>query len=495
MNDAVLFYFYIYSWIHSTYYSERQYADLILNFEQLPNITRAFGGGTSWLDYETTSPRGAEAISPRSIAKAKDRAASTKPMNPINPNICLDSMELHHYGPSLVYQNPVLSENQQQTTLDRFSGVNDAVNSRNSSHVLGQPHLTTGNTFASHNSNCDYPDEFSPNIAGGGITNISSSSPAWYQSVSREGLLNGEELSPYDLSPRQGTTHWIPSFTQNQCTTDQPINNVGLYPTLEGMNEDPALEIAQRVLHYPMSNDGRSQHYPGDIRSQDSGLLDRNIGQEVYQQDPRQDHQPHEPVNNHTNLPVATSWKEVESQIMANNKCITIPGGGTLQALHPMQPSQRCGSRASVYSNNSSISDRGSPSMATLSNLEPSNPSIPTHVNTSGGLSGCGSQRSMTSTEPLQRISSPDRGGEQNYMDSLSASSRSIGNNAARCRLLNPLLSHSMGELEIVSSVSSESTPVSAEQSIASNLSESRVSNIGDVGNSSTAMNRKLSTD
>ena len=75
-----------------------------------------------------------------------------------------------------------------------------------------------------------------------------------------------------------------------------------MYPTLEGINEDPTLEIAQRVLQYPISNDGRSvQHYPGDIRSQDSGTLDRNIGQEVYQQDPREDHQPHEPVNNHTN--------------------------------------------------------------------------------------------------------------------------------------------------------------------------------------------------
>ena len=48
---------------------------MILNSEQLPNINRTFGGGTSWLDYETTSPRGATDVnnlSPRNI-KPKER--------------------------------------------------------------------------------------------------------------------------------------------------------------------------------------------------------------------------------------------------------------------------------------------------------------------------------------------------------------------------------------------------------------------------------------
>ena len=70
------------------------------------------------------------------------------------------------------------------------------------------------------------------------------------------------------------------------------------------------------------------------------------------------------------------------------------------------------------------------------------------------------------------------------------------GANGARgTRVVNPTLAHNMDELEIISSVSSESNPLSTDQNISANLSEIRVSNVCDGGKNSVNKNRKPSTD
>ena len=82
---------------------------MILNSEQLPNINRAFGGGTSWLDYETASPRGATDVnnlSPRNL-KPKERPVSSKSMSSLSTNPYLDSNDPNvAYVPSPLYHNP-----------------------------------------------------------------------------------------------------------------------------------------------------------------------------------------------------------------------------------------------------------------------------------------------------------------------------------------------------------------------------------------------------
>ena len=495
---------------HNSYiYSERQHADMILNSEQLPNINRTFGGGTSWLDYETTSPRGAtdmSTISPRNL-KPKERPVSSKSMTSLSTNLYLDSNDPSSaYAPSPLYHNPNSTEDQHQSQrLDRFSGslTSDGINNRGSSHVFGHHSNSSGNVFLSPPSQYDYSDEFSPHIASGGgsnnLNNVLSSSPLWYQNLStREGLGSGEELSPYDLSPRQTNSQWS-SFPQNQCT-DHSMSNIGLYSNIEGINDDTTLELAQRVLQYPISNDGSHSNLGGSVRAQENGMRGGSNQHEICGSDNRQQHgNVHQSANTNSHPNQSHSWKEVENQLMTNNKCITIPGGGTLQALHPMAPGQRSVSRTSIYSNNSSTSDRGSPSMAMLSHFDPTNPSLPVQVSVSGANQGHFPQSMDSMVGVDNDRSSLDLASnteEQRGSDSFPGISNQFGTNGVRgSRIVNPNLAHNMDELEIISSVSSESNPLSTDQNAASNLSEIQVSNSCDGSKKQENTKKKGSTD
>ena len=162
--------------------SERQHADMILNSEQLPNINRTFGGGASWLDYETTSPRGTAdigTISPRNL-KQKERPNSSKTMSSLSANLFLDSNDPNTaYASSPLY--PSSTEDHSQR-LDRFSGTitNDGMSRGNNHHVFGHHSIATpGNVFLSQPSQYDYSDEFSQHIGGGSnsMNNALSSSP------------------------------------------------------------------------------------------------------------------------------------------------------------------------------------------------------------------------------------------------------------------------------------------------------------------------------
>ena len=475
---------------------------MILNSEQLPHINRTFAGGASWLDYETTSPRAAAdiaTISPRSH-KTKDRSISAKSMTPLSTNIFVDSSEPHPYPPSSVcHHSNLIEDHHHHHRSDRFPVSNDGMNIRGgSNNLFGNPHSASGNVFLSQHSHYDYPDEFSPNVgAAPSMNNPLSSSPIWYQSLSsREGLGSGEELSPYDLSPRQHNTHWS-SFSQNQCT-DHPLSSIGLYQNVEGINDDSTLELAQRVLQYPISNETSQNQCLSAIRGHENGVGGGNTNHEEYLQELRQPHHNRQSNNLQPVSHQSHSWKEVENQLTTNNKCISIPGGGTLQALHPMQPGQRSLSRTSIYSNNSSTSDRGSPSMAMLSNIDPTNPTIPVQVNIGGGVAGSfpqgtvsvvGENHENSSLEPIHNSD------VQRSLETLQSGSHHFGSNVVRGRLVNPTLTHNMDELEIVSSVSSESTPLSTEQNISSNLSETHVSNVYDGVKHSLNVNRKPSTD
>ena len=475
---------------------------MILNSEQLPNINRTFGGGASWLDYETTSPRGTAdigTISPRNL-KQKERPNSSKTMSSLSANLFLDSNDPNTaYASSPLY--PSSTEDHSQR-LDRFSGTitNDGMSRGNNHHVFGHHSIATpGNVFLSQPSQYDYSDEFSQHIGGGSnsMNNALSSSPIWYQSLSsREGLGSGEELSPYDLSPRQTNSHWS-TFSQNQCT-DHTLTNIGLYSNVEGINDDTTLELAQRVLQYPISNDSSQTNSGGGGRVQENGVTGGSNHLEIGASEHRLQHgSSQQSANIAFQSHQSHAWKEVEGQLVTNNKCITIPGGGTLQALHPVAPGQRSVSRTSIYSNNSSTSDRGSPSMAMLSNFDPTNPSIPIQV--SGVNPGNFPQRvdsvggSSNERPCLESVSS---NGGQRSIESLQGMSHQFGANGARgTRVVNPTLAHNMDELEIISSVSSESNPLSTDQNISANLSEIRVSNVCDGGKNSVNKNRKPSTD
>ena len=136
--------------------------------------------------------------------------------------------------------------------------------------------------------------------------------------------------------------------------------------------------------------------------------------------------------------------------------------------------------------------------MAMLSNIDPTNPSIPVQVNISGGIAGSfpqgtvsvgGENHEHSSLEPINNSD------VQRSMETMQGGSHHFGSNVVRGRLVNPTLTHNMDELEIVSSVSSESTPLSTEQNISSNLSETHVSNVYDGVKHSLNINRKPSTD
>lgn len=463
---------------------------MILNCEQLPHINRTFAGGASWLDYETPSSRGGTdvgATSPKHT-KSKDRTISVKAMPPLSTNFLLDSTDPHSYPSGSLYHDPNSVEDHHHQRFDRFSSTTDGMNIRGSSHHYGQ-HSTSANVFLSQQQHYDYPDEFSPSVGGGGMNNVLSSSPVWYQSVSREGLGNSEELSPYDLSPNQANTHWS-SISQNQ-SADQPLNTIGLYQTVDGISDDSTLELAQRVLQYPISSEVAQQH-GGAGTSHENGGGSGNSHQDVYIQDHRQQHN-HQTSNIHS-LPQSHSWKEVEAQLMSN-KCISIPGGGTLQSLHPMQPGQRSLSRTSIYSNNSSTSDRGSPSMVMLSNFDPANPTIPVQVNTSAGAVGTFTPAVASTGASNVDSSSPETIssiGMQRSLEAAPGGIRNYGNNGPRGRLVNPSLTHNMDELEIVSS---ESTPLSRELHISTNLSETHVSLVSQGDTPQMNVKRKQSTD
>ena len=135
--------------------------------------------------------------------------------------------------------------------------------------------------------------------------------------------------------------------------------------------------------------------------------------------------------------------------------------------------------------------------MAMLSNFDPTNPSIPIQV--SGVNPGNFPQRvdsvggSSNERPCLESVSS---NGGQRSIESLQGMSHQFGANGARgTRVVNPTLAHNMDELEIISSVSSESNPLSTDQNISANLSEIRVSNVCDGGKNSVNKNRKPSTD
>ena len=488
--------------------SERQHADMILNAEQLPNINRTFGAGASWLEYETTSSRGTSDIgtlSPRNL-KPKERPISSKAMTPLSASLFLDSNDPNAaYASSSLYNNPHSAEDQHQSQrLDRFSGSlsNDGMSNRGTSHAFGPHSGSAGNVFLSPTSQYDYSDEFIPHISGGGGTstmnNALSSSPIWYQNLSsREGLGSGEELSPYDLSPRQTNSQWT-SFSHNQCT-DHPLTNIGLYSNIEAINDDTSLELAQRVLQYPISNDG-SHSNSGSARVQENGISGGSIQHENCASENRLQHgTSHQSAHMDSNPHQSHAWKEVENQLMTNNKCINIPGGGTLQALHPMAPGQRSVSRTSIYSNNSSTSDRGSPSMAMLSNFDPTNPSMPVQVNVSAG-NHAGFSQGISSNRELdnERASLEPVGNSrvQPSSESFQGMSLQFGTNGVRStRAVNPTLTHNMDELEIISTVSSESNPLSTDQNIASNISELQVSNLGDGAKKTEHIKRTESTD
>ena len=490
-------------------YSERQHADMILNSEQLPNINRTFGGGTSWLDYETASPRGAtdmNNLSPRNI-KPKERPVSSKSMSSLSTNPYLDSNDPNvAYVPSPLFHNPNSADDQHLSQrLDRFSSSipNDGMNNRGSSHIFGHHSNSSGNIFLSPPSQYDYSDEFSPNVGGAGgnsnMNNVLPSSPLWYQTQSnREGLGSGEELSPYDLSPRQTNSQWS-SFSQSQCT-DHSLANIGLYSNIEGINDDTSLELAQRVLQYPISNDVTQSNSGGGSRAEENGMSGSNNQHETCGVENRLQHNNiHQSANINSHNHHSHAWKEVENQLMTNNKCISIPGGGTLQALHPMAPSQRSVSRTSIYSNNSSTSDRGSPSMAMLSHFEPTNPSLPVQVSLCVGnqgnfshstdsIGGVDNERSL--------IDSSSSNEAQRSAESYQGMTNQFGTNAMRgSRVVNPTLANNMDELEIISSVSSESTPLSTDQNVTSNLSEIQVSNSCDGSKKQENNKRKESTD
>ena len=476
---------------------------MILNSEQLPHINnRAFGAGGSWLDYENTSPRGgadASTISPRSH-KSKDRTPLAKSMTPVSTNTFLDSTDHPIYPPGSLYHNPNSVEDHHQQRLDRFQVTNDGMcSNRGSSQVFGQ-HSASGNVFLSQHLQYENPSEFSSSIGGsGGVNNTLASSPIWYQSVSREGLVGTEELSPYDLSPRQSIAHW-PSFPQNQCT-DPPLASTGMYQGVEGVTDDSSLEIAQRVLQYPISNEGSQQHCSAqDGRSHENGVDNEINRHDLYFPDHRVQQMHSQQASNHLHtISNSSSWKDVESQLMSNNKCISIPGGGILQALHPMQPEQRSVSRTSIYSNNSSTSDQGSPSMAVLSNVDPTNPSIPIQVDVSGGVAGGVTTHGIVSIEgsnndysSMESISSP---GIDRALDSIQPHTRNLGRGGNQGRLVHPSLAHNMDELEIVSTISSESTLLSTEPNNSPTLSQNHISNLRESGKSSGNINRKTSTD
>ena len=465
---------------------------MILNCEQLPHINRAFSGGASWIDYETSAPRGGTEVgttSPKN-PKSKERTISVKPRQPLSTNFIIDSTDPHTYSSGSLYHDPNSAEDHHHQRFDRFSSTTDGMNIRGSSHHYGQ-HSTSSNVFLSQHQHYDYQDEFPPSVSGGGgMNNVLSSSPVWYQSVPREGLGNSEELSPYDLSPGQGSTNWS-SISQNQ-STEQPINSIGLYQTIDGISDDSTLELAQRVLQYPISNEGSQQH-SGAGNGHENGGGSGNSHPDVYIQDHRQQQQ----ASNIHSLHQSHAWKEVEAQLMSN-KCISIPGGGTLQSLHPMQPGQRSLSRTSIYSNNSSTSDRGSPSMVMLSNFDPANPSIPVQVNTSGGATATIPPTVVSIGASNFESSSPEttvRVGVQRSMEAVQCATRNYGNNGPRGRLVNPSLTHNMHELEIVSSVSSESTPLPRELHISSNLSETNVSHVSQDDKPIMNVKRKQSTD
>ena len=482
---------------------------MILNFEQLPNINRTFGGGTSWLDYETASPRGAtdmNNLSPRNI-KPKERPVSSKSMSSLSTNPYLDSNDPNvAYVPSPLYHNPNSTDDQHLSQrLDRFSGsiTNDVMSNRGSSHIFGHHSNSSGNIFLSPPSQYDYSDEFSPAVGGGGgnssMNNVLSSSPIWYQTSSnREGLGSGEELSPYDLSPRQTNSQWS-SFSQNQCT-DPSLANIGLYSNIEGINDDTSLELAHRVLQYPISNDVTHSNSGGDSRAQENGISGSGNQHDACGAENRQQHsniQQSANINSHNHH--SHAWKEVENQLMTNNKCISIPGGGTLQALHPMAPGQRSVSRTSIYSNNSSTSDRGSPSMAMLSHFDPTNPSLPVQVSVCAGNQGNFSHTTDSIVgvdNERSLIDSACSNEAQRSAESFQGMSSQFGTNGMRgSRVVNPTLANNMDELEIISSVSSESNPLSTDQNVVSNLSEIQVSNSCDGPKKPENNKRKESTD
>ena len=136
--------------------------------------------------------------------------------------------------------------------------------------------------------------------------------------------------------------------------------------------------------------------------------------------------------------------------------------------------------------------------MAMLSNIDPTNPTIPVQVNISSGVAGSFPQattsvgREAHENSSLEQMNNSDG---QRSLETLQGGSHHFGSNVIRGRLVNPTLTHNMDELEIVSSVSSESTPLSTEQNISSNLSDTHVSNVYDGIKQSLNINRKPSTD
>ena len=135
--------------------------------------------------------------------------------------------------------------------------------------------------------------------------------------------------------------------------------------------------------------------------------------------------------------------------------------------------------------------------MAMLSNCDPTNPSIPIHV--SGGNTGTFSQTvdsAGASSNERSILESVSNNGVQRSMESLQGISYQFGTNRERVtRVANPTLAHNMDELEIISSVSSESNPLSTEQNISANLSEIRVSSVCEGGKNSGNKGRKSSKD
>ena len=459
-------------------HSERQQPEMILNSEQLPHINRTFPSSTSWLDYEAPSSHVAAGVgttSPKNT-KSKDRPMSGKSIPPLSTNLLMHSNDPHTYSPAdSLYHDPSLVEDQQHhQRFERFGSINDGMLTRGVGHSYVQ-NTTPSNIFGSQPPQYDYPDEFT--VSGGGRLNTElTASPAWYQSTPRDGIGNSDELSPYDLSPSQPGNHWS-SISHNHII-EQPPTNAGLYHTVDSVGDDSTLELAQRVL-YPMSSEISQPHLGGtgaeNVLGNGSG--NGNVRSELYNQDHR--HQQNHHLPHILPVPQAHSWKEMEAQLMSS-KCISVPGGSTLQQLHPMQSSQRSLSRTSIYSNNSSTSDRGSPSMIVLSNFDPVNPSTAVQVNNTAGVAG-----SLPSTEiftgglnTLVTSSSGTIGNiaAQRSLEVSVEGRRNFGNSGAKPKQGNSSISKNMDELEIVSSASPEPVSISRGGHTSSSMSETNVS-------------------
>ena len=117
--------------------------------------------------------------------------------------------------------------------------------------------------------------------------------------------------------------------------------------------------------------------------------------------------------------------------------------------------------------------------MVTLSNFDPANPSIPVQVNTGEESAGPGPSTRASFGVTNYETSSPEPTiniGMQRSLEVVSGERGNFNNRRYRGRLVNPSLTHNMGELEIVSPISSESTSVSRGLHISSNMPESDVS-------------------